>query len=183
VFVRKIKNKNGRTYVQIISKESGKYRVIHNVGNGVNATQVNSLVRQGESWISERLGMQEIDFTNERHVVEQVMESIERLELVGLELLLGRIFDEIGFNRIEDEFFKQLVICRIAFPGSKLKTTEYLYRYRHIDWSEDQLYRYLDKLYLNQKELVQQISYQHTLKILDDDISVVFYDVTTLYLK
>ena len=61
------------------------------------------------------------------------MESVESLELVGLELLLGRLFDEIGFNKIADEIFKQLVIYRIAFPKSKLKTTEYLYRYRHID--------------------------------------------------
>jgi hypothetical protein len=51
--------------------------------------------------------------------------------------LLGRIFDEIGFNKIEDKIFRQLVIYRVAFPQSKLKTTEYLYRYQHIDWHED----------------------------------------------
>ena len=102
---------------------------------------------------------------------------------VGFDYLLGRIFDEIGFNTINDELFKQLVICRIAYPKSKLKTTQYLYRYKQIDWSEDQVYRYLDKLYTSQKELVQQISYQHTLKILNNEISVVFYDVTTLYFE
>jgi hypothetical protein len=66
---------------------------------------------------------------------------------VGFDLLLGRTFNEIGFGQIQDEIFKQLVICRISYPNSKLKTTEYLYRYKQISWSEDQAYRYLDKLY------------------------------------
>lgn len=112
-----------------------------------------------------------------------MFDSIDRLKLVGLELLLGKIFDEIGFNKITDEIFRQLVIYRIAFPQSKLKTTEYLYRYQHIDWDEDMLYRYLDRLHKKQKDTVQQISYEHTLKILGNDISVVFYDVTTLYFE
>ena len=41
----------------------------------------------------------------------------------------------------------------------------------------------MDKLNTKQKELIQKISYQHTLKILQEDISVVFYDVTTLYFE
>jgi len=96
---------------------------------------------------------------------------------------LGRIFDEIGFNQIEDDLFKDLVIARVAFPKSKLKTKEYLYRFKQIHYDEDQIYRYLDKLHSTQKELAQQISYAHTLKILDDNINVVFYDVTTLYFE
>ena len=45
------------------------------------------------------------------------------------------------------------------------------------------IYRYLDKLYNSQKETIQQISYQHTLKVLNNDLSIVFYDVTTLYFE
>ncbi|WP_052323406.1 IS1634 family transposase [Flexithrix dorotheae] len=41
----------------------------------------------------------------------------------------------------------------------------------------------MDKLHHTQKALVQDISYQHSLKILDNNISVVFYDVTTLYFE
>jgi hypothetical protein len=98
-------------------------------------------------------------------------------------LLLDRIFDDIGFGQIRDKVFKELVLARIAFPKSKLKTTEYLFRYKQIDWDEDHIYRYLDKLHSGQKDLIQQISYTHTRKILNDEISAIFYDVTTLYLK
>lgn len=183
MYTRRLKSKNGKTYVQVIEKRHGKYKVLHNVGNTADANAVDDLIKKGELWIHENTGVQEFDFSNEKQIVERVMESIQSLELVGLELLLGRLFDEIGFNKIEDEIFKQLVIYRIAFPKSKLKTTEYLYRYRHIDWSEDQVYLYLDKLYHTQKEKVQQISYEHTREILGNDTSIVFYDVTTLYFE
>ena len=50
------------------------------------------------------------------------------------------------------KILKQLVIYRLTFPKSKLKTTEYLKRYNNINWSEDKIYHYLDKLYKEQKK-------------------------------
>ena len=40
-----------------------------------------------------------------------------------------------------------------------------------------------DKLHSTQKERVQQISYRHIQKTLNNNISIVFYDVTTLYVE
>lgn len=45
------------------------------------------------------------------------------------------------------------------------------------------MYRYLDKLHDSQRDNVQKISYEHTLKLFDDNIGIVFYDVTTLYFE
>jgi transposase len=112
-----------------------------------------------------------------------MLSGITQLKLAGIELVLGRIFDEIGFNKINDELFRSLVLYRLVYPKSKLKTTEYLYRYEQKEWSEDAIYRYMDKLHSTQKELVQQISYAHSLKVLGGQINVVFYDVTTLYFE
>lgn len=183
MYVRKVKNKNGKTYVQVIDKSSGKYRVLKSFGGTSDGIELGKFEKQAESWIRNHLGQTEFDFLDQHRQLDQLMSSIDRLELVGLELLLGKIFDEIGFNAIKDKIFRQLVIYRIAFPRSKLKTTEYLYRYQHIDWNEDMLYRYLDKLHFTQKSRVQQISFEHTLKVLGNDISIVFYDVTTLYFE
>ena len=63
------------------------------------------------------------------------------MKRIGYDLLLGRIFDSVGFNKIKDDFFRKLVWARVAFPKSKLKTTEY--QYKQIDWGDGQLYRYL----------------------------------------
>jgi len=64
-----------------------------------------------------------------------------------------------------------------------LKTSDYLDKYHDVDYPVQQIYRYMDKLHSTQKELVQQISYEHTKKILGGEVNVVFYDVTTLYFE
>lgn len=79
--------------------------------------------------------------------------------------------------------FRNLVIARLCNPVSKLKTSNYLFQEKNIDIPVQKIYRYLDKLYLKEKELIQTISYEHTKSILDGLISVVFYDVTTLYFQ
>lgn len=45
------------------------------------------------------------------------------------------------------------------------------------------MYRYLDKLQSEQIKVVQKISFDHTQKILGNKLSVVFYDVNTLYFE
>jgi len=76
-----------------------------------------------------------------------------------------------------------LVIARLAFPLSKLKTIEYLYRYQGISLNLDTVYRFLDKLNDKLKEKVEQIAFEHTKRVLDNNISIVFYDMTTLYFE
>jgi len=183
MFVRRLKHSNGKTYVQVVDKSSGKYKVLKSFGSSSSDKELNLLENKATLWIKDRTGTIELDFSNTNELVETLFDSITELKRVGYDLLLGSIFDEIGFDQVNDKLFRDLVIARIAFPKSKLKTTEYLYRYKQVDWDEDQVYRYLDKLYSSQKGLVQDISYNHTLKILNNEINVVFYDVTTLYFE
>ena len=152
------------------------------MGSSANEQEIQRLFEEGQRWIRAQSGQVSFDFLNEEQLFSSFISGIEQVSIAGTDLLLGKIFDEIGFDQIEDELFRQLVVSRLCFPASKLKTTDYLQKYHGVSIHPDQIYRYLDKLYNGQKELVQQISYQHTLKILNNQISVVFYDVTTLYL-
>lgn len=183
MFVRKIRHTNGKIYVQVIEKSRHKYRVKKSFGSAINETELNLLISKAHSWIKDYRGVQEFDFDNEKALFQTLLSSITSHKLVGIDLVLGQIFDEIGFSRIEDELFRDLVLYRLVYPKSKLKTTEYLYRFAQKSYSEDDVYRYMDKFYNTQKELIQQISYEHTLMILPHGISVVFYDVTTIYFE
>lgn len=183
MFIRKLRSKSGKVYIQAVDKSSGKYTVLKSFGSASNETELSTLSRVAQQWVNKHTGSSEFDFLKSDALIEQLFTSITSVKRVGYDLLLGRIFDDIGFGKVKDDIFRELVLARVAFPKSKLKTTEYLYRYKHIDWDEDQLYRYLDKLHATQKELVQQISYNHTLSILNNEISIVFYDVTTLYFE
>lgn len=183
MFVRKKKNKSGTISVQVIDKSAGKYKVIKTAGSSAQAAEIENLFEQAQSFIKEQKKQQEIDFNDADELFSSFISAIKQVNVAGSELLLGRIFDEIGFGRIKDELFRKLVIARLCFPASKLKTTDYLRQYHSYLVDEDKIYRYLDKLHNTQKELVQQISYRHTLKVLDGNISIVFYDVTTLYFE
>ena len=183
MFVRKKKNKSGVISIQIIDKSSGKYKMIKTIGSSKNPIEIENFVQKGRVWIKEKFGILEIDFNNKRQTTKQFLDNIEQIHISGTELLLGKLYDEIGFNKIQDEYFKILVISRLIFPVSKLQTVDYLQKYRGLNIDVQTIYRYLDKLHKCQKEEVQKISYEHTLKILNNEISVVFYDVTTIYFQ
>lgn len=183
MFIRQKRNKSGVISVQIIDKSSGRYKVYKTIGSSSNANQIKQLLSKAHAFLKENSCIQELDFSNSTQLVKDVLTNITSHKLVGINLVLGKIFDEIGFNQIEDELFKDLVLYRLVYPKSKLKTTEYLYRYQQKSYSEDDIYRYMDKLYDSQKELVQQISFEHTQKVLGEQISLVFYDVTTVYFE
>lgn len=183
MYVRKKLNKSGLVSVQVIDKSSGKYKVIKTIGSSRELNLIEKLFNDGEQYIIQLTGKKEFDFFDYSNLYNQVLSSITSHKLIGVDLVLGKIFDEIGFNQIEDELFRDLVLYRLVYPKSKLKTTEYLFRYQQKRYTEDEIYRYMDKLNETQKEDVQRISYKHTLKVLKDGVQVVFYDVTTIYFE
>jgi transposase len=183
VFVRQKKNKSGLISVQVIEKRLGKYKVLKTIGSSEDPLAVQALVLQGRDWVLQKKKATVFDFEQNDKAFEQLFAGITAVKSVGASILLGKIFDSIGFNVIEDELFRKLVISRLCYPVSKLRTTEYLRRYEGYITDEDKIYRYLDKLNKTQKRTVQCISYNHTLEVLGGQISMVFYDVTTLYFE
>jgi transposase len=183
MFVRKKPNKSGIVSVQVIDKSSGKYRVRKTIGCSADPLQVNRLVVEAESWIKHYKGEIPIDFEGRRIQVEYFLDHISELSTCGVGMLLGRIFDEIGFNQIDSPLFRPLVLTRIEYPVSKLKTTDYWFKYHNTSVDVVKIYRYLDRLHKHEKEAIQGISYQHTQKILGGEIKIVFYDVTTVYFE
>jgi transposase len=109
--------------------------------------------------------------------------NISQIKVEGVELLIGSLFEQIGFGQIKDALFKRLVLARLCYPASKLRTTDYLAKYEYLEMDVQAIYRYMDKLHRTQKESVQRISFEHTMQVLGGDMSIVFYDVTTLYFE
>ncbi|KGK33881.1 hypothetical protein, partial [Taylorella equigenitalis] len=109
--------------------------------------------------------------------------SNSNIQTIGPELIFGKIYDYIGFNRIKEKMFRHMVISRLSFPLSKLKITDYLHRYQNIDIDVNAIYRFLDKLESKYKYEVEQIAFNHTQRMVGGKISVVFYDMTTLHFE
>ncbi len=188
MFVRKKKNPSGVVSIQVIDKSNGRYQVIKTIGSSAEIEVIESYYQQGKKWIANYLGEQDIfekhdKEIEEKQVTEYLLSNVENILLNGTQLILDQVFKLTGFDTIKDETFQQLVIARLSQPMSKSATVEYLKSHFDEDVQLHSIYRYLDKLYDTQREKVQQISVDHTQKILGGQIGLVFYDVTTLYFE
>jgi len=145
MFIRKKKNKSGIVSIQIIDKSSGVYKVYQTIGSSSDPTEIENLYNNAKQEllsISEQSSLP-FESNDELEYVHTFINSIDTLSLIGPELLLGKLFNEIGFNQIKDVLFKYLVITRLVYPVSKLKTTDYLFNYKGLSISVYSIYRYL----------------------------------------
>ena len=185
MFIRKNKNRSGSYSVQIIEKRSGHYRLVKTIGSGRTAQELEKLEYQARQEISLLKGQPGLFTTKEDSLLEGFLSELENasVSVVGPELVYGKLYDQIGYSAIEHPLFCHLVISRLVYPGSKLKTIDYLYRYQGIELKVDSIYRFMDKLKDDLKERVEQVAFAHTKKILGGKISIVFYDMTTVYFE
>lgn len=185
MFVRQKRNKSGSISVQIISKTLGKYKVIKSLGSSTDPKIILGLKLQAKHEIQLMKASLSLFVSEKDTLIESFLSDVENAQIrtIGPELVFGKIFDYIGFSSINEGLFRHLVIARLAFPLSKLKTTEYLYRYQGISLDLSTVYRFLDKLNEQLKDKVEQIAFAHTNRVLNNNISIVFYDMTTLYFE
>ncbi len=185
MFIRRLKNRSTTWSVQIIDKSSGKYKVFKTIGSASSESEVQLLLQLAKQELDKIRRQPELFISESDAVIEQAYSSLTNASIrtLGPEIIFGKIYDSIGFKAIDAQMFRHLVIARLAFPLSKLKTIEYLYRYQGTQLDIDAVYRFLDKLSNKLKDDVEQIAFAHTLKVLQGNINIVFYDMTTLYFE
>ena len=183
MFVRRKLNASGTTSVQIVEKRQGRSVLVQTVGCARADEDVRKLEMRAERVLDELRPQLAIDFGGtplESALIDVMRSAVVRA--VGPELVLGKIFDSIGFSQLSEELFRDIVLARLVYPTSKLKTVDYLLRHRGKEIGEDQIYRFLDRLASEYKDRVEQIAYAYSKKILGA-LTLVFYDMTTLYFE
>ena len=185
MFVRAKTNRSGSVSVQVIDKSSGVYKVVKTIGSSSDEFEVEKLKKLADEFIMSFHGQQTLTFGHQDDdtFYQSVYNSIQKVQMLGPELVLGRIFDQIGFNVIPEELFRHLVISRLIYPVSKLKTIDYLQKYKGITISVNEIYRFMDRFHKSHMEDAKKISYTHTVGVLGGQFGMIFYDVTTLYFE
>ena len=187
MFLRQKKNKSGSISIQIINKVNGQNHIFQSIGTSKDLNEIEKYLDKGKSILHTDENIQPLLFPIVHPgdlAVENFLETLENqsIRTVGPELIFGTVFDRIGYSQIPEELFRHIVLARLVNPLSKLKTVDYLLRYQNVITNEDAIYRFLDRLNKNHKIQVEKISYEQTKKVLKN-ISVVFYDMTTLYFE
>ena len=149
MFVRKKRNKSGSVSVQVIDK-SKSYRVVKTIGSADDPHEVRRLVEMGKLFIDQQRGQYSL-FPESHHDRAVIADFVKKLgnasiRTMGPELIFGRLFDDIGFGVIPERLFRDMVITRLVYPTSKLKTVDYLYRYQGKMMNVQEVYRFLDRL-------------------------------------
>ena len=205
MFVEKKLNKSGSTSVRIMRKVQGKRKCVKVMGCSSDAEEIRLLVKRGNRWIEEhQRSVPLFEFDDEAVAYDKVLASLRQsqLRLVGPELVYGTLFDRIGYNRVKtsnDALFRALVVTRLYHPGSKLRTAEYMERFMHRSYSSDAIYRFLDELCTRDKTAeqvreakdesigvkwqVEQVAFEHTKAVMGGQVTVAFYDTSTLYFE
>ena len=185
MFVRKKINSSGSISVQILEKTNRTNKLIQTVGSSKNEIEIERLYNRAFEIIDQLKQQSRFNFYSNQD--ESILNFTQQLsnsniQAVGSQLIFGKLFDSMGFNAIDNKLFKDLVLSRIIYQGSKLKLTEYLKRYENKSISIQRIYRFLDKVHSSYKEQAEDIAFLHTKKVLKN-ITVVFYDMTTLYFE
>jgi transposase len=185
MFVRRKPNASGSTSIQVVQKVRGKYKLIKTIGCATTQQEIEKLIYLAKQEIDRLTGQPKLFNSESDSLIDSMFALLNNssIRTLGPEIIFGKIYDSIGFSAINEDMFRHLVIARLAFPLSKLKTIEYLYRYQGTMLDIDAIYRFLDKLNDKLKPQVEQIAFAHTLKVLKGNISIVFYDMTTLYFE
>ena len=105
MFVRKKKNRSGTTSVVVVDKHGGKFKELHTVGIANSDEEIEKLLIQGKAWM---LG------------------NVESILLNGAKFILDKVYDSIGFNRVDDNVLRHLVVARLCHPMSRMATVDYL---------------------------------------------------------
>ncbi len=197
--VRKKKNSSGSISIQIIDRKNRGYKVVETVGCSKDEREIEAFYQKALKRINE-LENNLLHISEEKNREEQYKEfftsiTTDNIVPIGDELIYGRLFDELGCSDVfqtssvkkvkEKQFlFRSMVISRILYPGSKLYLVDYLEYFKKQTISTDTIYRFLDTLYTKEiKSKIEECVFEHTKKIMNDTITITFYDVTTLHFE
>ena len=157
MFIRKKLNKSGTVSVFVLSTtKSRKQRLVKSFGSAHpnDTAAMEKLMQQASSFIQEMEGPSLPHIYEEEDVIDGFVSSLNntQVQVAGPELVFGMLYDRIGYGAIRNRMFRNIVICRLFNPGSKLKTVDYMERYLHVTYSVDQIYRFLDNLCYRKEE-------------------------------
>lgn len=185
MFIRENKNRSGSISIQVVVKHRGRNKVVYTAGSSKSQYEIELLKVKAQEFINRQKGSFSLFIEKEDVIIQSFVESLSNnsLQIIGPQLVLEPLFDII-FPISSRDYFKDLVLCRIIYPGSKLRTVDYLARHFNKAVSEQTIYRAMDSLDSSLKKSIEECTYKRALKYSEGGkLSLVFYDMTTLYFE
>ena len=180
--IRKTKTASGATAVQIVRYQHRRVVVLKHIGSARSKNELATLIKQAEALIDA--------YTPQLPLLPHVSDSkrvLEQCRYLGVRYpfayeALNAIAERMGFTGLDVPLLIDLVIMRLVEPVSKLRSIALLERYFGRVYSERSVYRTLP-LFAKQKEAAEKTAVAFAKHVLLDALTLVLYDVTTLYFE
>lgn len=182
--IRKIKYANSSTSVQVYKIENRKRVIIKHIGSAKSEQELNDLLSIASDFIVHQSRQFEL-FGNSNNSLDTI--QLSKTDFIGVlysftyELLYGQLH-RIGFVKLRDNLFLDLVVMRLFEPSSKLRSVELIEHYFGIK-RRRQSYYDCAKHWITLKDKAENIAVKFAQKCYEFNFELLLYDVTTLYFE
>jgi hypothetical protein len=174
-YIRKVKTASGATAVQFVSKAYGRIVSLEHIGSAHTPVQLETLL----AFARKRLMANQPSLFPEKEspVKIRLKQSASRL----LWRVLLNQYQNLGFDQLNDGVFASLCLARLVEPTSKLDSLRVMADLGIEPPERNRLYRCLTQVVKkNYRETVSRACFKAAAK---EDLSLILYDVTTLYFE
>lgn len=207
-WVRRVRTASGATAVQIAESVDGRRRIVAHVGSAHTEAELGVLLEQAQQMLADSgQGELELDVeaaprkarllpapvTGEVLLVDPAPAVGGPAFRVGTPRVVGTasgllfdvlagVYDALGLAAVGDEVFRDLVISRIVEPTSILDTGRVLSDLGRQPVNERTMRRTLERAHKRgYRDVIATACFNHAAT--SGDVSLVLYDVTTLYFE
>lgn len=179
--IRKTRTASGATAVQVVRYVNRRVVVLKHVGSAHDQAGIDQLVRHGLAWYEAQApGALFPDPTGPALVAEGT-EFLGAWHTFAHEFL-RKVAEHCGLLALGDAMLLDLAIIRLVEPASKLRSLWLLGEHFDVHHARRSFYRRLPHM-AGLKAHAEEIAVHYARNTLCDDLSLVLYDVTTLYFE
>ncbi len=181
--IRQIKYSSNSISVQVYKIEKRKRVIVRHIGTAHNEQEKLGLIQVANDFI-EKISKQFLLFENSQ---SNNILYIDQTEFIGthyvfLYELISKLITKIGFDKLQNKLFLDLVVMRMIEPSSKLRSIELLEEYFGIKHRRQNYYESAPQ-WLILKSKAENISLKFAKKHYAFNYDLLLYDVTTLYFE
>jgi Transposase DDE domain len=204
-FIRRVRTASGATAVQIARYVGGRQRIVKHVGSAHTEAELGVLLQRARELLEDPAqGVLDIGveptppvaslvgprreaglFDAPQTAPDRGRDGPGRVVSTDSRVLfeaLAGVFTSLGFDALADEVFRDLVIARLVEPTSILDTGRVLTDLGRKPASEKTMRRTLTRAHQGTyRDKVAALCFEHATN--RGDVSLVLYDVTTLYFE
>lgn len=206
-FIRRVRTASGATAVQIAEYRGGRQRIVKHVGSAHTEVELGVLLEHARELMNDPeqgvlvLGVEPtpttvplapapgdalFDVPSSQPVTHaDVRDAAGRVVATASGLLfevLASVYGDLGFDVVGDEVFRDLVIARIVEPTSLLDSARVLTDLGRSPASYSTMKRTVRRAEADKyRDKIAEACFTHALSV--GDVSLVLYDVTTLYFE